>query len=309
MPNKNTTKKIKIFYHKSDMDGLTSAALIKYYYIYEYEKAAAMSFCGYEYGDDTTHLLDDVSEYDIVYVVDICFHPFSEMIRLAKLANVIWIDHHYGAILEYKKEKKKLPKNFKCHLGDKKNSKSACELVWDYLFKGKVPQTIENISLMDTWHHNEDNDIISFHFGAEAHLPDIYSVKWNKFIEGDTEFYNEMQTDGRLLWSYVLRQRLKNAEESAFEIEFEGIPTIVLNTSDRGSHQFGRVYKPEKHGLMMVFNRKDGHWKFSIYTTSDKIDCSAIAKKYGGGGHLKAAGFEIHGDKLPFSLENTNGKN
>ena len=42
----------------------------------------------------------------------------------------------------------------------------------------------------------------------------------------------------------------------------------------------------------MTYQFNGKHWSFSIYTTKDDIDCSAIAKKRGGGGHKKAAGFE-----------------
>ena len=42
----------------------------------------------------------------------------------------------------------------------------------------------------------------------------------------------------------------------------------------------------------MIPFRFDGkEWSYSLYTTKD-IDCSALAKKYGGGGHKKAAGFK-----------------
>ncbi len=34
-------------------------------------------------------------------------------------------------------------------------------------------------------------------------------------------------------------------------------------------------------------------WKFSLYNDNDKVDCSQIAKQYGGGGHKGAAGFVV----------------
>jgi nanoRNase/pAp phosphatase (c-di-AMP/oligoRNAs hydrolase) len=38
----------------------------------------------------------------------------------------------------------------------------------------------------------------------------------------------------------------------------------------------------------------------SLYSTRDDIDCGAIAKTYGGGGHKGAAGFQC--DTLPFPI-------
>jgi len=43
--------------------------------------------------------------------------------------------------------------------------------------------------------------------------------------------------------------------------------------------------------IPFVFTGK--HWTFSLYTTKDEVDCSVIAKSKGGGGHKKAAGFQL----------------
>ena len=39
-------------------------------------------------------------------------------------------------------------------------------------------------------------------------------------------------------------------------------------------------------------------WKVSLYSTKPEIDCGAIAKTYGGGGHVGAAGFVCN--RLPW---------
>jgi len=40
-------------------------------------------------------------------------------------------------------------------------------------------------------------------------------------------------------------------------------------------------------------------WSYSVYSTKPDIDCSAFAKRYGGGGHKGAAGF--YSDSLIFN--------
>lgn len=47
------------------------------------------------------------------------------------------------------------------------------------------------------------------------------------------------------------------------------------------------------------FNGRNGTWTYSMY--SKIVDVSNIAKKYGGGGHRGAAGFNL--DKLIFEKE------
>ena len=49
--------------------------------------------------------------------------------------------------------------------------------------------------------------------------------------------------------------------------------------------------------MPFYFNGRE--WVYSLYTTK-KIDCSQIAKWYGGGGHKQAAGFQT--EKLIFNV-------
>jgi len=55
----------------------------------------------------------------------------------------------------------------------------------------------------------------------------------------------------------------------------------------------------EPYDLMITFVRqKDKLWNVSLYSTKPDVDCGAIAKSFGGGGHLGAAGFQRK--ELPF---------
>lgn len=38
---------------------------------------------------------------------------------------------------------------------------------------------------------------------------------------------------------------------------------------------------------------ENGHWNFSLYNDNGEVDCSVIAKQYGGGGHSSASGFIV----------------
>lgn len=55
----------------------------------------------------------------------------------------------------------------------------------------------------------------------------------------------------------------------------------------------------EPYDLMIAFCRRpDKQWTVSLYSTKTDIDCGAIAKSFGGGGHKGAAGFQCK--DLPF---------
>lgn len=75
---------------------------------------------------------------------------------------------------------------------------------------------------------------------------------------------------------------------------------ICLNTLQRGSWLFNSVWDPAKHDAMCAYGQlKDGRWRVSLYSTKEEVDCGAIAKVLGGGGHKGAAGFIC--DELPWS--------
>lgn len=42
------------------------------------------------------------------------------------------------------------------------------------------------------------------------------------------------------------------------------------------------------------FHYDGKQWNFSLYNDNGFVDCSAIAKQYGGGGHRGASGFRVN---------------
>lgn len=74
---------------------------------------------------------------------------------------------------------------------------------------------------------------------------------------------------------------------------------VALNSAQRGSWQFNSVYDPSQHDAMVVYCMlKSGKYRVSLYSTKEEVDCGAIAKALGGGGHKGAAGFIC--DELPW---------
>ena len=43
--------------------------------------------------------------------------------------------------------------------------------------------------------------------------------------------------------------------------------------------------------MVIPFEYNGDKWVVGLFTTRDNIDCSELAKMFGGGGHKKAAGF------------------
>jgi nanoRNase/pAp phosphatase (c-di-AMP/oligoRNAs hydrolase) len=63
-----------------------------------------------------------------------------------------------------------------------------------------------------------------------------------------------------------------------------------MNIGLAGSDWFDSVDSSE-YDILLLFSTGNGRtWSYSIY--SETVDVSEIAKKYGGGGHKKASGFQ-----------------
>jgi phosphoesterase RecJ-like protein len=112
---------------------------------------------------------------------------------------------------------------------------------------------------------------------------------------------------GLKIWGQVLSRLYKNekydiistiltaddligTEAAGAAEEVEGIANFLNNLGE------GRI-------VLLLKDKGDGIIKASMRTTNPKIDLSALAKMFGGGGHAKAAGFSVKG-KL---IETENG--
>jgi hypothetical protein len=99
--------------------------------------------------------------------------------------------------------------------------------------------------------------------------------------------------DGLIVLKYQSQSNEFQCKKAAFEFEFNGLRAICLNGGGFNSDVFKSVYDENIHDIMIPFQFNGKNWSFSLYTTKDDIDCSKIAKLYGGGGHKKASGFQI----------------
>lgn len=281
---------MKVFYHKADLDGLASAAIIKS--VKEWQDA---EFIGIDYGD--IYDLTKIEQREKVLIVDFTFEPFSKMLEIGEKAKLLWIDHHWTSIKELVHAKGHHGVPFKFYVGTEKNNKSAALLTWEYFYEGKQPSTgLQMISDYDVWKHEHDPDIRHFQLGLRNKVTTFenYTLK-SAIFENDKGFIESLIDDGIFIKNYLTKEYSNYAKEHAFEHEIAGHKGIFINRAFTGSPLFDSVYNPEKHKIMVVYSqRKDKRWHYSLYTTHDDVDCGAIAKTFGGGGHKKAAGFEVN---------------
>lgn len=290
-------------YHSIDLDGWMSAAIVELWW--EQQKRESdkdtLDMIGYNYGQPVPEL----TSFDKVIMCDISF-PKSEMDKLnnqLELKNLIWIDHHISAINEM---------NAALFEGIRDTKFSACELTWKYFFPETfMPEIVRLLGRYDCFGHkntSEETKVLEFQYGARQIISNheqAYEWLQNCMIEqknkqkelAPCEF--RIWEQGKSIYAYLCADA-KQAYQNRFTIYFGDYAFCAINKERFNPINFGIQYHNDKadeiyfyDGCACFYRRSDGKWSFSLYNDNGMIDCSIIAKSFGGGGHKGAAGFVV----------------
>lgn len=245
-----------------------------------------------------------------VYIVDYSINP-DEMLRLLEITkDVTWIDHHITAIEKYKD----FPYEIR---GVRYNGIAGCMLTYCYLhhmtdrgfgpikpfdeeMTKDAPYFTKLIADWDVWRFAYGTDTRNFitAFNAEDTHPE--NPFWERMVRDYSSGHPKLVDDMIKRGGIMLRYRdgfMESYCDIGFEVEFEGYRCFALNIAHANSEFFKSVaYR--NYDIYMPFSFNGTKWTVSMYANSDNANVSKIAVKYGGGGHVKAAGFTC--DKLPF---------
>lgn len=271
-----------VIYHKSDFDGIFSMQIAKKF-LKNTEKE--LHFLGWDYGDPVPKILKDEN----VYLLDLSIPEIMDN------PNLIWIDHHKTAIDKHSKDIK----------GYRIDGVAACRLTWQwFMLNGKglpvkneyikrdvfEPEAVRLIGEFDVWDKTyPEVDLFQYGICAE-NLEDVIGDLLT-FYEG-LDKVAKIVENGKIIQKYNRNENEKIMARS-FTIEWENLIFLCLNHAKTNSLVFESAVKPYHDGLLSFFYNGEV-WKFSLYGASKKdVDLSVIAKKYGGGGHKQACGFEL----------------
>lgn len=283
---------MKCFYHSADLDGHCSGAIIKLRHL-------DCEMIGINYGD--AFPWETIKEGEEVFMVDFSLQPFDDMERLNKMCNLHWIDHHKTAIDEAHERGFIASGSQLVEVG-----KAGCELVWGCTFSDDVPESVRLLGRYDVWDHT-DVKTLPFQYGmrqVKETIPDgLENMEFWDHVFFSEGFVGATVHTGQFIMDYESSQNAKFCKAYAFETELIGFSAICANRGFTNSKLFDSVYKPEEHDLMITFVRKKlpaEVWAVSLYSTKEDVDCGFIAKRFGGGGHKGAAGFQCK--ELPFKV-------
>ena len=281
---------MKCFYH-TDEDGKCSAFWVKKYAPYKdnYER----EFIPINYG--TEFPFDSIQKDEQIYIVDYSILP-EEMEKLLTITkDVTWIDHHISAIKRYN--------NFPYQInGVRYDGVAGCMLTYCY-FKYMVntgkpfdtsmtddaPMFTKYISDFDVWKFEYGQDTKAFEMGLYVQNLDPDSDVWeNLYGKNSDVLISNIIQDGFIMLNYRDCWSKEYCEHIGFDIEFEGYKCFAMNLAMISSDNFKSIDK-EKYDMFIGFSYNGKSWNYSL--RSEKVNCSEIAMKYGGGGHKGASAF------------------
>lgn len=323
--------KIATIYHSIDLDGWMSAAIVKHWFaetytnknitettsdkkiqqLYSENKINTIEFIGYNHGQQEPYVYD----YDKIIMSDIAFSN-STMSSIAEKFtgdNFVWCDHHISAM----KENEKIS-----HVsGLRRTDLSACQLTWKYFFKEKKePEIVRLLGLYDSFMHKgtpEEKKVLEFQYGARAVMYDVNTtydhlvanLEIDRCFDEDIEIYQEqyeqsvefIHNSGKAIYQFLLADALQSYKNGFSIILDETISDsltlhrkfIVINKERFNPINFGINYHKEGYDGCACYHYDGKQWRFSLYNDNGSVNCSVIAKKFGGGGHKNASGFVV----------------
>lgn len=219
-----------------------------------------------------------------VYVVDYSFSR-EEMLACEKEARSFTvIDHHISA-----KEDVECLKSFIFN-----NDHSGAYLAWQYFHPDtEVPRFIAYISDADIWAHSlpDWQEIESFIYNnGQAHFSFEHFQELHNTLSTEEGYTRAKYVGSMLLGAHI--EKVNMYAGMAELITFEGHTIYAVNAPREVRSELGHVLALKTNSFSLLFTYETGKWKCSLRSVKD-FDVSAIALKYGGGGHKNAAAFMV----------------
>ena len=217
-----------------------------------------------------------------VVILDFSFNNATTKKMITEANSLYVIDHHKTAMVE---------------LHDIANThfdmtKSGAMLSWEFFHPGKEPpKFIRYIQDRDLWTWELE---YSKEFSAAFDMVPFEFEEFEKF-EDDSVFDDAVKRG-----SYILaysKTVIKKVCEKAQERMLDDKNVLVVNASHWMSEIGSRLAPDCDFALIWYWDHQAKHTKVSLRAFHETVDVGEVSKKFGGGGHRKAAGFQLPAGK------------
>ena len=274
-----------IIYHRVDWDGYTSAAVA----LKAFPNA---SLFGWTYGDP----VPNVSSFDKVILVDL---SLPEDWMLTNASKLIWIDHHKNTIetLQQNKVLWSVP-------GVRRDGIGACALAWEYFFPGvQMPAHVSAAACADVMNRSKGLTNLKIAITYSLYL-DTFGPGFVRPV-GDVSRYHIVQAlrlldDMEAAEGFVKANELETKRfehetklfENAIECKIDGFNACVLHIDGRpNACIMSHLLKNTHDVFVCIVDKVEDKYKISLRVPYEsKFDASEFCRRFGGNGHIKAAG-------------------
>lgn len=268
-------------YHSHCPDGFGAALAV---HLWAKQNNKTITFYAAHHGNPAP----DVSGYD-VFIVDFSY-PRATLLALKEAANSLFvIDHHKTA-------QEDLAGLDFCIFD---MEKSGAVLTWQYFFpKTDVPLLLQYIQDRDLWNWNLDN---SREISSALQTITMDFDTWGYYLNDNN--IEQLISKGQTILEYQQKKLQKIASSEIPLVNIAGYNVPCVNTTQLISEIGNELAKGHPFAAMYFENATDRI--YSLRSSEDGIDVSAIAQLFGGGGHFHAAGFKIKKPEVELIPTNT----
>ena len=213
-----------------------------------------------------------------VVVLDFSYDNSTTKRLMKEAKGFLIIDHHKTAIVELH--------DVTCTRFDMNHS--GAMLAWNFFHPGKeAPRMIKFIEDRDLWKWQIP---YSKEFSAAFDMVPYDFEEFDKYL--DDSAVDNAQERGAYILAYSKTVISKIAKQAAPR-KMGGKDVLVVN-SPHWMSEIGAALSPKcDFAVIWFYDHETRQVKVSLRAHHDDSDVSEVAKKYGGGGHRKAAGFNL----------------
>tara|TARA_Y100000593_G_scaffold93281_1_gene187621 strand:+ start:1410 stop:2321 length:912 start_codon:yes stop_codon:yes gene_type:complete len=217
-----------------------------------------------------------------VVILDFSFDNSTTKKMIEEADGLLVIDHHKSAMVE---------------LHDISNThfdmnKSGAMLAWEWFHPGKEsPKFIQYIQDRDLWNWELP---YSREFSAAFDMVPFEFEEFEKFE--DDSVFDDARKRGSFILAYS-KTVVKKVCEKASLRKMNEMDVLVVNASHWMSEIGSRLSPDCDFAMIWYWDHEEKTTKVSLRAFHETVDVSEIAKKFGGGGHKKAAGFQLAAGK------------
>lgn len=267
-----------VVYHANCFDGFTAAWVA-------HKRHPDAEFIPMNYGDDPDTVFSRINAQSEVVMVDFSLPRRELELLRSRVRSLVILDHHKTA-----------EEALAGFPGATFNmNKSGAQLAWDYFFpldRSQKPPLVDYVADRDLWRFElpGSREINAFIQATDFTFADYDAI---------SAFLLLKPTNALALGAAILQAQgklVKQIVAQAAMVSIAGTKVPMANSGPLLMSEVGEALLaayPEAPFAGYYFDRADEQRQFGLRSrNTEDVDVSAIAKKYGGGGHKHAAGFQ-----------------